>query len=407
MIINTQLQMDFGKNVPGHVCAKQGDTNTRRVTLQLYDNGLPWTIPETAAPVIRYHCLPGGSSGAYDTLADGSPAWKIADNAISVMLVPQILAEAGTALMDIALIDGDALLATYNIHIHVEASPREGTALEQSDYFNLAKVSAAYDGLHRVIGQASDAIAATAEATLAAVPDALDAWLEAHPEAIASVADGSVTPKKTSFILYDERQTADIMVPNFVSQIPISTDADGSQLGTVKDVCLSALVDGLEVRTGFDTTGYIPLTGTGDILRFQGLNFFGHLCCRIAFYQPDKTFIGTVSGLTIPTDAAFNGRFTRDGDGNFTYLDLTAKESNYASGSGGAVGYMRITAQSIGPGAVVTVNEEITYTKLPGPIEQVNLRLDEDVAVPRAEENSAAIAALEERVAALEKLAGM
>lgn len=406
MIITTQLQMDFSKNIPGHICAKQGDANSRRVTLRLYDKGIPWTIPENAAALIRYQCLPGGSGGVYDTLEDGSSAWTISGNELSVILIPRMLAEAGTAMMDIMLLEGDRALATYNIHIHVEASPLEGAATQQTDYFNVAKITAAYDGVRQALAQASGAIA-TAKATAAAMPGIIGQWLAAHPELTTPVADGAITPEKTSFIQYQQRQLADIYEPNFVNQIPIATDADGNQMAPVLDVCLSASTDSTLSCPGFGTTGFIPLTGAGDILRFQGMKFYEKYACRIAFYRPDKTYIGTVNGLAIPGDAAFTGRYTQDSDGNFVSIDLTGLENSYASDLGATVGYLRLSAESLYSLAVLTVNEEITYTILPGPTELFDLRLDKAIAVPQAEENAAAIAALTERVAALETLAGV
>ena len=191
--------MDFCKNSPGHICAKQGDTHSRHVILSLYENGVPWAIPETAVPVIRYQCLPDGCRGVYDTLEDGTPAWKITGNEIRVILIPQMLAEAGTVLMDIALQDGNALLATYNIHIHVETSPQEGSALQQSDYFNLAKITASYEELKDA---AAISITAVAEAALSTIPVSVATWLDTHPEATTTVQDGSITVQKTNFIHY-------------------------------------------------------------------------------------------------------------------------------------------------------------------------------------------------------------
>ena len=199
MKATTQLQMDFSKNTPGHICAKQGDTNSRYVLLRLYENGIPWPIPETAVPVIRYQCLPDGACGVYDTLEDGNPAWEVSGNELRVVLIPRMLAEAGTVLMDIALQDADTLLATYNIHVHVESSPQEGDALQQSDYFNLAKITASYEQLKEA---AAISITAVGEASLATIPVAVATWLDTHPEATTTVQDGSITVQKTNFIHY-------------------------------------------------------------------------------------------------------------------------------------------------------------------------------------------------------------
>lgn len=396
--------MDFSKNIPGHICAKQGDTNSRRVILRMYDNGIPWTVPQTAVPVIRYQCLPGGSCGVYDTLDNGSPAWEVSGNEIRVILAPQILAEAGTALMDIALLDAGAVLATYNIHVHVESSPQDGTALQQKDYFNLAKITAAHEELKQATIQT---ITATAEATLATIPAAVATWLEAHPEATTTVADGSITVEKTDFIQYITLQRPDVLIPRFTNQIPISTDAAGNQLGIVKDIRLVPYTGTTEAQAGFDTTGYIPLTGAGDVLRFQNLTFSENAACCLAFFQQDKTFIGAVSGAAIAGDTAFADRYTLDGSGNFTSIDLTDKEHFFTDDQGVTAGYLRITAHTMESNAVATVNEVISYITIPGSEEIANLTLDKRITVPQAKENADAIAALTKRVAALEKLAGL
>lgn len=392
MITTTQLKLDIAAPAAAcHIWAKQGDTNSRSVALSLYENGSPWTIPAAAAAVIRYQCLPDGCGGIYDTLADGSAAWSVSGNEIRVILVPQMLSRAGGVLMDVALTEGDALLATCNIHIHVEGSPREGAALEQADYFNLAKVTAVYQKLNQAISNA-------ASTALLAVPEAVDNWMAAHPEVTTTLQPGAVTPDMTSFIHYNEYRHPDTQVPDFINQIPLSTDAGGSTLGWETDKQLSTYTGATSALAGYDTTGFIPLSGAGDVLRLANLRFFANQYCRIAFYQADKTFIGAVLGAEIAANAAFAGGFTQDDSGNFTVIDLTG----YEAAQSAAVVFMRLCAHNITDSAILTVNEEITYTTIPGAVDLIDLELEDTITVPQAAQNRDDIAALAKRVATLE-----
>lgn len=396
MITTTKLKMDIAApNLPAHIWAKQGDANSRWAELELYENGIPWTIPSSAAAVIRYQSLPGGGGGIYDTCADGTAAWSVSGNRIRVALAPQMLAQAGGVLMDVALTEGEALLATCNIHIHVEGSPREGTALEQTDYCNLALVTAAYRTL-------SQALSAAAAGALTGLPAALDAWMEAHPESSALLRTGAVTPDKTSFIRYGEYRHPDAVAPTYVNQIPLSTDAAGEPLGWETDRTLSTYTGAATSLAGYDATGFIPLTGTGDVLRMEGLRFSANGYCRLAFYGSDKGFLAAVTGEEIAAAAAFSGRFTQNSSGHYTCIDLTAFEAARETD----IVFFRLSAYAIDDSAVLTVNEEIGYTTVPGPVELIDLALDEQIAVPLALENRDAISSLELRLQALEARLG-
>ena len=108
------------------VPAVQGDT-ARSVEVALYAGGQPWVIPAEATASIRYR-RSDGAGDAYDTLSDGSKAWSVHDNTVTVNLVPEVLAVSGTTTMQIAMQRGEAILSTFSFQIQVQADPSAGAS---------------------------------------------------------------------------------------------------------------------------------------------------------------------------------------------------------------------------------------------------------------------------------------
>ena len=107
---------------PGTVDVSQGDRGSRAVNCRLLENGAPWMIPEGATARVAY-TLPDGTEGLYDALPDGSPAWEIIGNIVTVELADQLMAQAGMALMSILVIGPEGgQLATWPIRVMVSAN---------------------------------------------------------------------------------------------------------------------------------------------------------------------------------------------------------------------------------------------------------------------------------------------
>lgn len=124
---------------------KQGDVYTRQVALHLTAGGENWTVPADASVVIRYRvCDPEGGGmvqGIYDTLPDGTAAWEISDNTVTITLVPQMTAAHGTVQADVAFIQGEKILATCNFEIYVNQSPATGAEAEAQSYYNVVTLA--------------------------------------------------------------------------------------------------------------------------------------------------------------------------------------------------------------------------------------------------------------------------
>lgn len=136
MIITHKLEMDLASRAAmPKIDVVQGDSNTRELELTLLSNGEAWTVPEDAAVWIRY-CKSDGTKGIYDTLPDGTAAWRAEENVLTVELAPQMLTAAGTVLAQAELVQGVDTLATFSVQIGVERNPAAGV-LESEDYLNM------------------------------------------------------------------------------------------------------------------------------------------------------------------------------------------------------------------------------------------------------------------------------
>lgn len=120
----------------------QGDTNTRVLEFSLYEGGSEWPVPAGASVAVAYRRA-DGRKGIYDTLADGSVAYTVAGNVVTVTLVPQALAVPGNTAATVVFTDtSGGQLATCCVILRVERNPAIG-AVEPEDYYNLRQMIAA------------------------------------------------------------------------------------------------------------------------------------------------------------------------------------------------------------------------------------------------------------------------
>lgn len=145
-----QLDLKGARELP-LLRARAGEVLTRKVEVELFDGGEPWTVPADAAAVIRYQIRGAGNEevarGIYDTLPDGEAAWEKNGNALTLTLAPAVLAFAGQVFADVLLIAGEQLLATGCFRIDVEQVPAEGGEPQMQHYYRLStldRINAAF-----------------------------------------------------------------------------------------------------------------------------------------------------------------------------------------------------------------------------------------------------------------------
>lgn len=134
------LDLAQGQEMP-QIQANQGEANSRQVEISLTENGEAWAIPEDAAAVVRYRAFgqenPDEGMGIYDTLSDGKAAWSVAENRVTITLVPQVLALAGQVQVDVVLTQGMRQLGTGSFMIYVNRAPVTGAEPQMPVYYHV------------------------------------------------------------------------------------------------------------------------------------------------------------------------------------------------------------------------------------------------------------------------------
>ena len=135
MIATHKLNMDLTtrKEVP-RLAMVQYDTGCRAVALTLTENGVAWAPEGVETVLVRYR-KPDGTGGSFDTLPDGTAAWQLEGNLLTLLPAPQMLTVPGLVEVQAALMKGDACIATFPFRIVVEADPSAG-AVTSEDYIN-------------------------------------------------------------------------------------------------------------------------------------------------------------------------------------------------------------------------------------------------------------------------------
>ena len=137
MIITHKLKpMDLAqKQSTGRVDVVQGDKYSRNIEFTLMYNGAAWQIPDGTTAIVRYK-KPDGTGGNYDALPDGSTAYQINGNVLTVCLAPQVCTVPGVAQLSVGLIQGSAEINTFSINIVVQPNP--GVIYQSEDYISLS-----------------------------------------------------------------------------------------------------------------------------------------------------------------------------------------------------------------------------------------------------------------------------
>lgn len=159
MIITKTINTDLLIKGPAQeIYAVQGDRYTRKVTLRLHANKVPWTPAGSVGILIRYQ-KPDGTGGTYDTLPTGEKAWEQSGNEISFLLAPQMLTVPGRITLQVELSQGGSILATFPMEVVVEKDAAAEVAQSQdyvswqdrlerrlADTLTQLKESGAFDG---------------------------------------------------------------------------------------------------------------------------------------------------------------------------------------------------------------------------------------------------------------------
>lgn len=158
MEILQEITLDFARNtLPVTVFAKQYDQKTRYISITPLNNGASYTI-ESGVTARLQMTKPDGTTVINDA--------TITNNVIKAELTAQALAVAGTAVAEIGLYRGNALLTSQTFYVDVVKASYSESALKSSDEYG-ALISAT-DNANRATTAANSAVTnANAAATKA------------------------------------------------------------------------------------------------------------------------------------------------------------------------------------------------------------------------------------------------
>lgn len=124
MISTTKIEMDVSRNIGKFVPSidvVQDDRYSRNIEITVLSNGTAISLTGTSA-LIRY-VKADGTGGNYNTLPDGTSAFTISGNVLTVALAPQVCTFPGIVKMAVAIIDGETYLHTFPLNIQVHRNP--------------------------------------------------------------------------------------------------------------------------------------------------------------------------------------------------------------------------------------------------------------------------------------------
>lgn len=107
MVVTKMFNVDLVRlEVPPTWACMQGDANSRAICYRLYADGSSYEIPSGVSLRIAYEKA-DKTSGVYSQLPDGSSAYEISGNTVTIRLIEDISAKSGMALVQPILYDSD------------------------------------------------------------------------------------------------------------------------------------------------------------------------------------------------------------------------------------------------------------------------------------------------------------
>lgn len=133
--IRIDLANQGGLDFLSTIHAVQGDAYSRLVAFELYNGGEKYTPPEGTTAIVRYR-REDGTRGNYDVLPDGSSAYTINGNMLTVALAPQLCIVPGLVQLAVGLISGNAEINTFSVRLVVQPNP--GITYQSESHLKLA-----------------------------------------------------------------------------------------------------------------------------------------------------------------------------------------------------------------------------------------------------------------------------
>ena len=164
MKITHSISLDFQRfKTPSQIDVVQNDTYSRYVKVTLYDNMSEWAVPDGVTVAVRFK-KPDRTQGVYDTLPDGTVAYSVESNIVTVGVAPQMLTVKGKVTASVVMFLGNTQLATFPFILNVVENPAAGQSVS-NDYYYLQT----WDDVNAAIGSLDDLKTADKSSLVAAI----------------------------------------------------------------------------------------------------------------------------------------------------------------------------------------------------------------------------------------------
>lgn len=135
--------------------AVSGDCGSRALVFELMEEGKPWSVPAGTRAGLAFR-TEYGAMGEYDTMPDGSEAWLIEGNRVTVRLVDAILARPGNVWLALVLRDeGFSRLSAFPVVMTVARGLEDVGEIPRNYYLvrNLQEINVAIQALKERVEQ--------------------------------------------------------------------------------------------------------------------------------------------------------------------------------------------------------------------------------------------------------------
>lgn len=120
MIVTHKIKMDLTQwGPPPCIDVVQDDKYSRNIQISLFENGVPYSLPEGCSVQIRYY-KEDGVGGVYNTMPNGEDAWNICENRVTVKVAPQVCTAAGNTAVTVTLLHENTELNCFELHLRVQ-----------------------------------------------------------------------------------------------------------------------------------------------------------------------------------------------------------------------------------------------------------------------------------------------
>ena len=136
MIVTHKIKMDLvWREVTPCIDVVQDDKYSRNIQLELYENGRRLEVSKDCKVMVHYK-NPDGTGGAYDTMPDGTLAWSIEENSVTIRVAPQVCTAVGTVTLTVTLLQDEQELSCFAIGLRVQEFTR--ARMRSDTYVNVS-----------------------------------------------------------------------------------------------------------------------------------------------------------------------------------------------------------------------------------------------------------------------------